>query len=205
MDVFPTLSRLANVPLPKDTVLDGRDMTDILLRPNGKSQHDFLFIYGTCVGQKPSRTVIMAVRHGPYKAHFCTSPGLGGNISDVTVFHKYPLLFDIDQDPSEAFPICTGDRLPEHNPEANAAISRILRAYAMEKATFEYGHIPPLPPGPGEGPDRYGLCCDRSKNCFCEGSQWNDEFVGSIFNIGSRDHHNRYHDLVGEENHMHPS
>jgi len=62
LDVFPTFSRLANVPLPENVTLDGRDMTDILLREHGKSKHDFLFFYGFCDGKWP-RFGPSAVRH----------------------------------------------------------------------------------------------------------------------------------------------
>ena len=79
LDVFPTLSRLAGIPLPQHDdssnqatiVYDGKDMTDILLSRSsndsgGKSKHDFLFFYGTCHINVPYYTVT-AVRHGPYK------------------------------------------------------------------------------------------------------------------------------------------
>jgi arylsulfatase A len=199
MDVFPTFSHLAGVPLPPKVVLDGRDMVDILMHPNGKSKHDFLFIYGSCSQHHPVRS-IMAVRHGPYKAHFCTAPGLGGRNQDSTVYDTFPLLFNIDHDPSEAFPLSEGNKLPE-DPDARAATMRIMRAYAMERATFEYGHIPPLPDGPGEGPDNYGLCCNRATNCSCE-SAWDEAFQSRMFQIGSIDHHSKYHEILGEENHM---
>ena len=68
MDVFPTLSKLAGVDLPSNRTYDGRDMSDILLQENGKSKHDFLFIYGTCSGD-PYWSV-SSVRHGKYKAHW---------------------------------------------------------------------------------------------------------------------------------------
>ncbi|CAB9527311.1 acetylgalactosamine-6-sulfatase [Seminavis robusta] len=201
MDVFPTFSHLAGVPLPSGIVLDGRDMADILLQENGQSRHDFLFFYGFCNGHWP-RTGVTAVRHGPYKAHFCTSPGLGAGHESMTVhYNKYPLLFNVEEDPSETFPICDGNTLPENDPDARAAIERILRAYAMEKATFEYGKIPPLPPGPGEGKGHYGVCCNRSTNCSCE-SLWDDNFQSRLFTVGSEEHHARYHEYLGEENHM---
>ena len=135
------------------------------------------------------------------RTHFCTAPGLGGKKSDITHYDKYPLLFNVETDPSEAFPLCTGGSLPSNNPEARAAIMRIMRAYAMEQATFLYGNIPPLPDGPGEGPHHYGLCCSRASNCSCS-SLWDEEFQGSIFRIGSMEHHSKYHEILGEENHM---
>lgn len=198
MDVFPTFSRLAGINISKDAVLDGRDMTDILLRDNGKSKHDFLFHYGFCNGAWP-RNGITAVRHGPYKAHWCTAPGIGANMSDIT-HYKYPLLFNVEEDPSEAYPLCDGKELPGRQ-DYRAAIIRIMRAYAMEVATFEYGDLVPLPDGPGEGPGRYGLCCDRSKNCTCKTSAWG-EIGSALFKIGSMPHHDKYHEIFEEENHM---
>ena len=47
LDLFPTASALAGVPLPPDRVYDGKDMSDILLnQQGGKSQHEVLFFYG---------------------------------------------------------------------------------------------------------------------------------------------------------------
>ena len=43
LDLFPTASALAGVPLPTDRVYDGKDMTDVLLQDSGKSKHDVLF------------------------------------------------------------------------------------------------------------------------------------------------------------------
>lgn len=199
MDVFPTFSRLAGVSLPDNVTLDGRDMTEILLREHGKSKHDFLFIYGNCVKHQPVLG-IKAVRHGPYKAHFCTAPGLGGDSKQTKVYDKYPLLFNVETDASEAWPLNDENKMPQ-NAEDRAAVNRIMKAYAMELATFKYGTAEPLPPGPGEGPHRYGLCCNRATNCSCE-SLWDEEFLSSIFNVGSKAHHDLYHDILGEVNHM---
>jgi hypothetical protein len=201
MDVFPTFSHLAGVPLPDEIIYDGRDMTDILLRTNGTSKHDFLFIYGSCWKRQPVHG-IMAVRHGPYKAHFCTTPGLGGDRKASVVYDKFPLLFNVEMDASEAWPLCDGDKSPD-DPADRAAIHRIMRAYAMELATFQYGTAEPLPPGPGEEKDGYEICCDRATNCYCTTSPWEEDDVrSSIFNIGSKDHHDKYHDILGETNHM---
>ena len=44
LDVFPTFSALAGVALPAGVVYDGRDMSEVLFKPDGRSQHDVLFI-----------------------------------------------------------------------------------------------------------------------------------------------------------------
>lgn len=189
MDVFPTLSALAGIPLPDDRPYDGKDMSQILLSQDGKSNHDFLFFYGDCMGDKYYS--VTSVRHGKYKAHWCTSPGLGPyNRTELTKKYDPPLLFDVEKDPSEAEPI-SFNAMPE-KAEDLEAMKRILSAYAMEKSTFQFGNITKEPDGPGEGPGHYALCCDRSKDCYCH------DQVG-IFNLGTKRHHDEYHKALGEE------
>ena len=108
-------------------------------------------------------------------------------------YEQYPLMFNVDADPSEAFPLCTGKE-PPTDPDALAAMARIQRAYAMEKATFEYGDCNTIPDGPGERPEHYGLCCNRATSCNCE--------AGGLSQVGTQQHHDRYHDILGEVNHM---
>jgi hypothetical protein len=201
MDVFPTLTSLAGMNVPKDIIMDGKDMSDILLdRTNQiKTKHEFLFHYGTC--HLGNGTIgISAVRHGKYKAHFCTSPGLGGNYNLTIRYEQYPLLFDVDQDPSESIPISVG-LYPQDNKEHQEAMDRIMRAYAMEMATFEFGTIVPEPDGPGEGPNEYGLCCERSRDCNCREGHGSDAGTSnqSLFNMGTKRHHDLYHSVLGEK------
>lgn len=195
MDLFPTLSKLAGVELPKDRVFDGRDASDILLKEGGRSKHDFLFFYGTC--NRGPYHAVTAVRHGKYKAHWCTAPGLGQSGQNLTKYYDPPLMFNVEEDPSEALPLNAPNELPRKK-EALEALNRILRAHAMEVATFEFGNIIPIPDGPNEGPDQYGLCCDRSRGCNCtEPAPAN---LG-IFSLGTKSHHDKYHAVLGEENH----
>lgn len=63
----------------------------------------------------------------------------------------------------------------------------------MEKATFHYGKIHDIPDGPGEGPGRYGVCCNRETDCNC---------AGGLFHVGTKQHHDVYHEFVGETNHV---
>lgn len=189
LDVFPTLSRIADLPLPANRTIDGRDMSDILLMEDGKSKHDFLFFYSTCAGG--SYWNVSSVRHGDYKAHWCTKPGAQHNRTDRVERYDPPLLFNVAKDPSEAEPI-SYNQIPEDIEDA-AALQRIMRAYAMEIATFEFGHVDPPPDQPGEGPGKYGVCCDRKRDCNCRADRL------GIFNLGSMEHHERYHEILGED------
>ena len=50
-------------------------------------------------------------------------------------------------------------------------VARLLRrfadAYAAEMATHTDWVAPPAPDAPGEGPGRYGVCCNRTAACYC--------------------------------------
>lgn len=156
LDLFPTLSAIAVVALPTDRVYDGRDASQVMLK-GGKTKYDFLWFYGGAAGgKKPS-----AVRYGPYKAHFATGPGLGGcsNCSKQTYTPDKPLMFNIEVDPSEGYPLTD-----------NTVFAAIAAAYAKETSgpdamTFQKLVTPPAVSG--ETSSDWGVCCDRSKNCVC--------------------------------------
>ena len=127
----------------------------------------------------------------------------GENATEIKVYDELPLLFHIEQDPSEAFPLAKGDEWPA-DPIHRDAMGRIVKAYAMELSTFAFGKNIPYPDGPGEGPGLYGVCCDRSRQCNCtretseDKNGIEDKPIG-ILNIGTKQHHDRYHSVLGEE------
>jgi arylsulfatase A len=188
MDVFPTFSAIAGVALPPGVTYDGRDMSDVLFK-GGKSKHEFLFHYGGC----SNNTYPATCRHGPWKAHWCTGPGLGGcpNCRTIRYAEEKPLLFNVEVDPSESTPVDT-----KASVEGAAAMIRIVSALAMEKATFVHQANVPLPDGHGEGPGMYGVCCDRSKNCDCDGRP--SQHVAGFFGIGSKLQHASLQETTGE-------
>lgn len=203
LDIFPTFSALAGLPLP-DRPYDGKDLTQVLLGGPSKHKENFLFFYGVCHIDEPYYTVT-AVRHGKYKAHWCTAPGLHGkeNQTQIKVYDAYPLLFNVEKDPSESEPLSTGG-MPQ-NPEDQVAMDRIIKAYAMERATFEFGSVLIYPDEAGEGPGKYGVCCDRSKDCYCpKGGDGSDDDIvfpltSSLLDMGTKAHHDSYHGHLGEK------
>uniref|UniRef100_G3TUY4 Arylsulfatase F n=1 Tax=Loxodonta africana TaxID=9785 RepID=G3TUY4_LOXAF len=115
MDIFPTLASLSGGILPRDRVIDGRDLMPLLSGEIQRSEHQFLFHY--------CGSYLHAVRWHPqdseavWKAHYVTPifqpPGAqacyatkycqcsGENVTH----HNPPLLFDLSRDPSESTPL----------------------------------------------------------------------------------------------------
>ncbi len=91
MDLFNTCLALAGVPLPADRIIDGVDMTPMLLG-QGPSQRNHVIYYN---GDE-----VYALRKGAYKAHFTTYSGYG---EDTPERHDPPLLFHLPNDPGERF------------------------------------------------------------------------------------------------------
>ncbi len=111
MDLFATFSSLANVPLPNDRSLDSYDLSPLLFE-SGESARETLFYYR---GYQ-----LMAVRRGPWKAHFITQTAYRGK---APVEHNPPLLFHLEHDPREKFNVA------EKHPEILALIQNDVRAH----------------------------------------------------------------------------
>ncbi len=115
MDIFTTFSKLAGVPIPDDRVLDGMDLSPVLLG-QGDSPRNEVFYY--------SGRDLFAMRVGPYKAHFITQEAYVFNAEKVQ--HNPPLLFNIEEDPSERFNIA------EKHPEVIAEIQKALESHGKK-------------------------------------------------------------------------
>ena len=91
MDIFTTCLTLAGGTVPDDRVIDGVDLTPVL-KGTGSGARDHMFYY--------RGTELMAVRFGPWKAHFHTQGAYGAD-ARKRVAHDPPLLFNLEHDPSE--------------------------------------------------------------------------------------------------------
>jgi len=112
MDLLPTLCALAGAPAPRDRILDGVDLSGVLLRSEPSPRQDVFYYRGPKV---------YALRHGPYKAHFFTKSEYG---PDPEVAHDPPLLFNLDEDPGESFDVAA------RHPDVIAAFTRLCRCRA---------------------------------------------------------------------------
>lgn len=100
LDILPTSVRLAGGELPDDRHFDGYDLTECLRGEGPSPRQDMLFYRGTR---------LMAIRQGPWKAHFITQGAYVGDTQPQV--HDPPLLFQLDVDPSEKWNVA--DRHPE--------------------------------------------------------------------------------------------
>ena len=94
MDLFATFSAMAGIELPKDRIIDGKDLSETLIHHKPSPRNSMLFYRGT---------ELYAARLGDYKAHFITE-GEYGQFGELEV-HDPPLLYNVNQDISENFNI----------------------------------------------------------------------------------------------------
>jgi arylsulfatase A-like enzyme len=111
MDIFATMANLAGSGVPKDRIIDSKNILPLLKQEEPVSPHEFMFHY--------CGSSIHAVRYRPragnvtWKSHFATpiwSPGkqecerentVCGCFGERVIHHDPPLLYDITNDPYE--------------------------------------------------------------------------------------------------------
>jgi len=199
-DVFPTLSKLIGVPLPSTmdyngtsvkAVYDGVDQTEAFFGAATTSARDAtkdcLFLFGGPYKDvKPS-----AARCGPLKLHWATGPGLGGCVSTPPselndnctdqYYDDAPLVFDVEADPSEQFPLASNASaaVAAVLAWANASYAKLMGEYVPGNLTAENGGVAPdIDDERVNGTALYGVCCDRQaparggtgNTCDCDGA-----------------------------------
>ncbi len=111
LDIYATSLTLAGADLPSNRPIDGFDLTEMLTAQQ-PSPRDVVHYY--------RGTRLMAIRKGPWKAHFITQ---GAYVGDTQPHeHDPPLLFQLEHDPGEKWNIAA------QHPEVIAA----LQAAAQE-------------------------------------------------------------------------
>ncbi len=111
MDLLPTLASLAGAEIPKDRVIDGKNITSILKTGKGVSPHKFVYYY--------NGINLQAIRKGQWKLHLPRTsddqpfwsknknenPFGGKNLKNIgcrgLIALKRPLLFDLNLDMGE--------------------------------------------------------------------------------------------------------
>ncbi len=95
MDLFPTTLHLAGATPPADRIIDGVDLSDVLLKGAASPRHLFFYYRGAN---------LFAARKDQWKLHLLTQKGYGQPQPET---HDPPLLFDLHTDPGESFNVAT--------------------------------------------------------------------------------------------------
>lgn len=112
MDLFTTFSKIAGVEVPSDREMDGVDLSPVLFRKE-KGPRNEVYFY--------RERELYAMRLGSYKAHFITKSAYVSNPNKT--YHNPPLLYNVDEDPSERFDIAA------QNPAVVAEIRKAVEAH----------------------------------------------------------------------------
>lgn len=159
LDVLPTILSIVGRDIPDE--IDGLDISQILYgkdsvtgQTNDKLDR-VLFFWRDGFGDGPlpapyGRFDVVAVKVGRYKAWLWTKSAHYNQ--DPEVFHEPPLLFDILNDPAEAFPLNAADH--------HDLIERIQVFVEEHKRSVGWSYPYAL-----ETDERYIPCVDKSTGC----------------------------------------
>jgi len=112
MDIYSTSLALAGAELEKERIVDGYDLTESL-KGKAKSPREIVYYY--------RGTKLMALRKGPWKAHFATQESYTGN--NKRIEHDPPVLYNLEVDPSEKWDVA------EQHPDIIAEIKAAADAH----------------------------------------------------------------------------
>lgn len=101
MDLLPLFCHLANVPLPGDRKIDGKNIIDLLTGKSNRTPHEYFYYY--------NGLNLQAVRKGDWKLHLPRAIAdqpywarrAGGNRKKIYLSLKRPMLFDLGIDIGE--------------------------------------------------------------------------------------------------------
>ena len=97
MDILPTFSSLAGGKAPTDRILDGYDISPLLLGKTTKGERNNVFYWRS--------EELYALREGPWKLHFITEGCYG--IGPKKQVHENPELYNLEHDPSEKYNVAS--------------------------------------------------------------------------------------------------
>ena len=116
VDLFPTILDYANVKMPENVNFDGVSLRPLIEGTTKEDLHQCLYYW--------REKDLYAIRCGPYKAHFRTRSGF--NSSDPGESHDPPLMYNVEWDAAEQFPLNPDDYLRELSEMKFAAERHIM-------------------------------------------------------------------------------
>jgi arylsulfatase A-like enzyme len=124
MDIFCTSINIAGGQLPNDRPLDGFDLTGMLQGVSPAPRDEVVYY---------RETRLLAIRKGPWKAHFVTQASYTGK--DEPTEHNPPLLFNLDVDPSEKWDVA--QQHPEIIEELRASTRKYIEGIRPAPSQLE--------------------------------------------------------------------
>jgi arylsulfatase A len=118
IDVLPTLASLVGGDVPKDRILDGRDISPLLLEANPQPVRDTHVYFNRA-------SEAAAIRRGPWKLHMLP-PTPKGPKGGKAPANQEPELYNLDDDPAESTNVAL------KHPDLVARLSEALRERTEE-------------------------------------------------------------------------
>jgi len=144
MDIFVTALELAGASLPDDREIDGVSLIPALFG-TGNIPREYYFYFRD--------DKLYAVRYGPYKAHYITRSGFG---IDPPEYHNPPLLFQIEHDPGELYPM-----------NSTSPINQQILQTIQNEVEQMYERLTPGVPQLNDQDPLVEPCCDFVTGCYC--------------------------------------
>ena len=135
LDVFPTILSIANIAIPDQLLLDGMDISKLLIGEEVEERDFRRFIFHYC--DRSLQAVTYSDVEGPkvWKVHFSVSKvaedtrGCYGNDVD---YYDPPLVYELTSDPGESKQLGIDDHL------VAKAVQETLKAIAAHNSTIKY-------------------------------------------------------------------
>ncbi len=134
IDLFPTILSVANVPLPSDRLIDGRNIIELFTGAETKSPHDAFYFYhhGILEGIRVDNwKYIRSINHYVWPAPVNRKRG---NMSRYTT-GPLPLLFNLEKDINESYNVI------ERYPDVGKRLLGKLEQWEQELATNRGGWL----------------------------------------------------------------
>ncbi|MBE0685935.1 MAG: sulfatase [Anaerolineaceae bacterium] len=122
IDWFPTCLQLAGISIPEDRVIDGKDISNLILGKDTTSPHECLYFY--------HNEKLEAIRVGPWKyipkVHTYTWPMPLDKFWGSAGSAQSPWLFNLETDPSESY------NLKDDHPEVIERLQQMFTQWVEE-------------------------------------------------------------------------
>jgi arylsulfatase A len=129
---------LAGVELPRDRIIDGKNITGILTGSDNRPPHEYIFYY--------HYDLLEGVRFGKWKyyrsinrytwpIHLDTA-GLPDKLGKNQLGDRCPLLYDLETDPGESYNVINT------RPEVAAKLRAAIEAWEMQAKKNPRGFLP---------------------------------------------------------------